>query len=172
MFNKKKKDNKDYVLYPSALTDKQILEFALILDQFQEKEIDFPTMIKLYQDLGVSVEPVFTDYEKHTINRNQLEAIRERRARQEYTYEDLSHLSMEVNHIKNVIFRIDHKAIRVLAAAGYTKYQKILLGILQSQIRLDNGHSYEAYAERMKWIQEAKELTIAIKEKEEPTVKR
>ena len=77
MFNKKKNEDQDYVLYPTALTDKQILEFALILDQFKENEINLPTMIKLYQDLGISVEPVFTDYEKYTVNRDQLEKIKE-----------------------------------------------------------------------------------------------
>ncbi len=129
------KEDKKYVRYDMALTDNEILQYALIIDQYEKGKIDNQTLRNLFLDKGVTIEPRFHDYSKMLLL-SSVGAMKKRILEGNYVYNDVDCFVLNSEGFKNVVFRMDRKAIEVLADYGIPEYQEALLGILSYQLRL------------------------------------
>ena len=93
---------------------------------------------------------MMTNDEKNTIEKRILE--------KNYLYNDINYFVLNSAEFKNIIFRIDYKAIEILANYGIPEYQETMISILMTQLK----HSYDKdevlAAERSKWKRRINEL--------------
>ncbi len=128
--------DKKYERYDKVLNISEIIEYALMIDKFEEGSIDFKRLQALFLNNNVSltVEPYKIS---ETVNKEKRKEIKERYINGNYLPSDI------LNYIINghIIFNIDYKVIELLANAGVVKYQTLFLSILKSQLRDSNIYS-------------------------------
>lgn len=163
MFESKKEEKKKTIRYDVALTDNEILQYSQIVDRFKKGEIDFQTLRDLFLNNGVTIEPVFIDYTKLPIA-SQIEEVKKRILERNYLYNDINYFILNSKEFKNVVFRIDYKAIELLANYGVPEYQKAMISTLVTQLRhsYTNERNDELEAKRSKWQRRIAELELAL----------
>ena len=152
-------DLNKYVRYDAALTDKEILSYALIIDRFKRGEINYKELEKLFGGLGLAVEPVLYDYTKRMISIREANIIEERHLSKNYLPADIRGyiLNSYDRSIIDVMFMMDRKVIEVLADYGMSEYQLELINILRTQIRF-TPHNKDNMVNLSLWNRRIKEL--------------
>ena len=158
----KEEDNKkpdyDYVRYDYALTDKEILLCAQIIDQFERGEIDFITLKEQFLGYDISLEAVLHDVSGRMMTVVQAEEREKRIAEHNFRPEDIKYYLLNSENFKNVVFLMDRKAIELLAESGSRKYQEALIGILKTQLKYSMNTTLESTAQRAMWSRRITEL--------------
>lgn len=159
-----KKDNK-YVRYEEALTDNEILSYAQMVDKFSKDEINYHTLKDFFNNNGVNVQPVPNDFSNRMMTIDQADEIKKRIVEEKYLYDDINYFLLDSNDFKNVVFRIDYKAIEVLANSGNPEYQQTLISILMTQLSHSSDKDEEMVAKRSKWRRQISELEDSLAKK-------
>ena len=131
--------DKKYVRYDEVLSVSEILNYALMIDKFEEGEIDYKKLQALFLDSNHSLKVEPYDISKVTITKEKWKLVKERYLKGEYLPSDIRHYIID----GNIIFYMDYKAIEVLANAGVPKYQSIYLSILKWELRNNNQFNDE-----------------------------
>lgn len=155
----------EYIRYDVALTDNEILQYSQIIDQFKKGEINFHTLQNMFLNEGITIEPVVNDYSKLPLT-PEVDVIKKRISEQNYLYSDINYFVLNSSEFKNVVFRIDYKAIELLANYGMPEYQSAMISTLTTQLRhaYSNEKDDKLEAKRRKWIRRICELESSLKE--------
>ena len=154
--------NIDYIRYEKALTDNEILLYSQIIDRFKNGEIDFINLKNIFLTYGITIEVVPNDFSKIMMTIVEDDTIKKRISENKYLYGDINYFVLNSSEFKNIAFRIDYKAIEVLANYGIPEYQETMISILMTQLK----HSYDKddalAAERRKWKRRIDELKLQL----------
>lgn len=156
------KKNIKYISYAEALTDNEILLYSQIINQFKNGEIDFKTLRNLFLNNGVIIEPIPNNFSKKTMTISETDIIKKRISEQKYLYSDINCFILNSNEFKNVVFRMDYKAIELLANYGVPEYQETMISILMTQLRLSYDKDEKLSVERAKWKRRIAELKSSL----------
>ena len=154
--------NNKVIDYSDILTDKEIITYALILDKFKKGLISYQKMEKLFLRFNIEIEPIKRKYYGAMITIDKTREIEERSNNNNYISSDLEGIILNSIDYKNVVFRIDYYVIELLAKAGLKKYKKILIGILETQLKLTYNVNQEVANNRRKWKKQIEELKLKI----------
>lgn len=155
----------NYVSYEDALTDNEILLYSQIVDQFKNGEIDFTILKSLFLNCGVTIEVKIKDFSKSIRRISKANTIKQRVLEENYLYNDIDYFILNSDEFKNVVFRIDYKAIEVLANFGIPEYQKKMISILMTQIRLSGAKDENSVIKIKKWQRRIQELELELSSK-------
>lgn len=128
-----KKGKNDYNKYDTILSDEEILRYALMIDEFKIGKIDFKNLESKMQSIGVVIKPKYKD----PSNLKLVERAKEMKERIEHNkpnYSDIECFLMDIAD-KKVDFRLDYKAIKLLADSGKKNYIDHFIGLLDYAIR-------------------------------------
>lgn len=156
------KDSKKYIRYDEALTDNEILLYSQIIIKFEKGEIDFQTLKNIFMNYGVTVEPKIYDFSKDRMTIFEADIIKKRISEQKYLYSDVKYFILNSKEFKDVAFRIDYKAIELLANSGIPEYQENMISILKTQLRYSSGRDEKLAIERAKWGRRIAELELEL----------
>ena len=154
--------NNNYVRYNDALTDNEILLCAQIINKFKKNEIDFQTLKVLFLNHGIDIEAVPNDYHKRKITVDEAKAIEKRISDQKYNYDDIDYFILSSKDFNDVIFRMDYKAVEILANYGDPEYQRILISTLTFQLLHSYDKGEKLKLERSKWRRRINELRASL----------
>lgn len=84
--------------------------------------------------------------------------ISNRISEQNYLYDDINCFILNSSEFKNIVFRIDYKAIEVLANHGVPEYQEAMISILMTQLKHSYDKDENLVIERSKWRRRINEL--------------
>lgn len=148
--------NNFYTRYDEILTDKEIYNYALIVDEFMRGQITYKELKeKFSNEYGIEVR---ADYAFPTDMRiEELNNYIDRTNSENPSYNDISYFIISGENFKNVQFRIDYKAIEVLANNHIRYYMEAYKSILETQVR----HSFDKRmlrAKRNMWRRRIAEL--------------
>lgn len=152
------KKNINYIGYEKALTDNEILMYAQMIVQFKNGEIDFMDLKSMFLNYGITIEAIPNNFSKKTMTVNEANNIKKRILEQNYLYEDINYFILNSTEFKNIVFRIDYKAIEVLANNGIPEYQEIMISILMTQLKYSSDKDECLAAQRSKWKRRIDEL--------------
>lgn len=161
-------EKKDCINYTYVLTDNEILTYALLIDKFEEKEIDYKTLKNMFLEYNVNLDVVTKDYSASQLP---LEEINRRQQEENYTSGDITSYILNSEEYKNVDFKIDYTAMEILANANVEKYQTILIDILKFQLMNSHDTNEILAAERRKWKKRINELESQLKEEQTFSIK-
>ena len=157
------KSNNFYTMYDEVLTDKEIYNYALLVDEFMSGQITYKELKeKFSNEYGIEVRadyafPTDMSIEEHS---NYIDRINNENP----NYNDISYFIISGENFKNVQFRIDYKAIEVLANNNVRYYMEVYKAILETQIRHSHDKNEELKAKRNMWkrrvVELQKELSI------------
>lgn len=150
--------NINYISYDKALTDNEILLYSKIIDKFKNGEIDFTNLKGIFLNYGVMIEAIPNDFSKKINTITEASIIRQRILEKKYHYDDINHFILNSDELKNIVFRIDYKAIEVLANYGVPEYQEAMISILMMQLKHSYDKDENLVAERRKWRRRIDEL--------------
>ena len=117
--------NNFYTMYDEILTDKEIYNYALLVDEFMRGQITYKELKKKFSnEYGIEVRadyafPTGMSIEEHS---NYIDRIKSENP----SYNDISYFIISGENFKNVQFRIDYKAIEVLANNNVRYLRRIL----------------------------------------------
>jgi len=165
------KKEKKYIWYSDALTDNEILQYALIINQFKNNEIDFQTLKELFWNKRIKIIPSLVyPSTKKKLTISQLEELKKRFLERKYLYSDINYFILNSNKFKfkNVIFHMDYKVIELLANYGLPEYQEAMISILMNKLKhsFDKDKDFEIIAQRAKWKRRIAELKLALSKEE------
>ena len=160
------KKNTNYIGYQKALTDNEILLYSQIIAQFKNGEIDFTNLKSIFLNYGITIEAILNDFSKRMMTITEADTIKKRISEKNYLYGDINYFVLNSSEFKNVIFRMDYKAIEVLANYGMPEYQEIMISILMTQLRHSYDKDENLTAERSKWKRRIDELKSQLSKKD------
>ena len=158
--------DKQYVRYEEALTDNEILLYAQMINRFKKNEIDFQSLKSLFLNDGVNIEGVPNDFSKKMMTISEANDLKGRISEQKYLYSDIDYFILNSNEFKDIIFRMDYKAIELLANSGDSEYQKTMISILMTQLEHSYDGNKELAAKRSQWKRRIDEYKSSLSEKE------
>lgn len=129
--------DKNYIKYDTVLSVSEIIEYALMIDKFEEGSIDFFKLQNLFLSNNVSLNVEPYDLSEIIVTKDKGKVIRDRYIKGNYLPSDIRHYIIN----GNIIFNIDYKVIELLANAGVPKYQTLFLAILKSELRNSNNYA-------------------------------
>ena len=160
------KKDRNYIGYDKALTDNEILLYSQMVDRFKNGEIDFANLKSMFLDYGIKIEAIPKDYSKKMMTVIEANTIKKRILDEKFLYSDINYFILNSSKFKNVVFRIDYKAIEILANYGIPEYQNMMISILMMQLK----HSYDKdeylSVERNKWKRRINELKLELSKKD------
>ena len=151
------KSNYFYTMYDEILTDKEIYNYALIVDEFMRGQITYKELKeKFSNEYGIKVRadyafPTGMTIEEHS---NYIDRINSENP----NYNDISYFIISGENFKNVQFRIDYKVIEILANNNIRYYMEVYKSILETQVRHSYDKSAKLKAERDAWKRRIVEL--------------
>lgn len=160
------KKNTNYIGYEKALTDNEILLYSQIIAQFKNGEIDFTNLKSIFLNYGITIEAIPNDFSKRMMTITEADTIKKRISEKNYLYGDINYFVLNSSEFKNVVFRIDYKAIEVLANYGMPEYQEIMISILMTQLKHSYDKDENLTAERSKWKRRIDELKSQLSKKD------
>lgn len=156
-----KKNNK-YIRYDQALTDNEILTYSQAINEFKNGRIDFTSLKNIFLNYGITIEPVLEDFSRTMMTVNEANIIKKRISEQNYIYSDVDYFILNGHEFANVVFRLDYKAIEILANYGIPEYQETLISILKTQLKLSYDMNEDFAIERAKWKRRISELEASL----------
>ena len=155
--------NNFYTRYDETLTDKEIYNYALIVDEFMKGQITYKELQeKFSEEYGIEVNADATIRTIMTLE--EFNDFCDRISREDYEYNDISWFVLSGKDFRNVLFRLDYKAIEVLANNNVRYYMEVYKAILETQIRHSYDKNEELKAKRNMWkrrvVELQKELSI------------
>lgn len=160
------KKNINYTGYEKALTDNEILLYSQMITRFKNGEIDFTDLKSMFLNYGIMIEAVPNDFSKKMMTITEADAIKKRISEQNYLYDDINYFILNGDEFKNVVFRIDYKAIEVLAKYGITEYQETMISLLMTQLKHSYDKDENLMTERNKWKRRIAELKSQLSKKD------
>ena len=160
------KKNTNYIGYEKALTDNEILLYSQIIAQFKNGEIDFTNLKSIFLNYGITIEAIPNDFSKRMMTITEADTIKKRISEKNYLYGDINYFVLNSSEFKNVVFRIDYKAIEVLANYGMPEYQEIMISILMTQLKHSYDKDENLTVERSKWKRRIDELKSQLSKKD------
>lgn len=146
-----------YTRYDEILTDNEIFNYALLVDEFMRGQITYKELKeKFSNEYGIEVRadyafPTGMTTEEHS---NYIDRINSENP----SYNDISYFIISGENFKNVIFRIDYKVIEVLANNNVRYYMEVYKAILETQIRHSYDKNEKLKAKRNMWKRRVAEL--------------
>lgn len=150
--------NINYIEYEKALTDQEILFYSQIITQFKDGKIDFANLKNTFLNYGVEIDAILYDFSTQKTTITDAETRNKRVKEQNYLYSDINYFVLTSTDFRNVVFRIDYKAIEVLSNYGIPEYQEIMISILKTQLKNSYNKDETIEAERNKWKRRIEEL--------------
>ena len=160
------KKNTNYIGYEKALTDNEILMCSQIINQFKNGEIDFTNLKSIFLNYGITIEVILNDFSKKMMTITEADIIKKRISEKNYLYEDINYFILNSTEFKNIVFRIDYKAIEILANYGIPEYQETMISILMKQLEHSYDKDENIAAERNKWKRRINELKVQLSNNE------
>ena len=160
------KKNINYIGYEKALTDNEILLYSQIIVQFKNGEIDFTNLKSIFLNYGITIEAIPNDFSKRMMTITEAVTIKKRISEKNYLYDDINYFVLNSSEFKNIVFRIDYKAIEVLANYGMPEYQETMISILMTQLKHSYDKDENLAAERSKWKRRIDELKSQLSKKD------
>jgi len=155
------------VRYEYALTDNEILTYSQILDKFKKGIITYFELSETLANYGITIEPVVRDISKQKMTVSKANTMNDRLAKKEYIYSDIDYYILNSKEFNNVAFRIDRKAIEILANAGIPEYQTSLMSLLVTELKYLNVTDAKSLAQRNKHKRRIDELKLQLAKTEE-----
>lgn len=112
----------------------------------------------LFLNHGITIEAIPIDFSKKMITVTEANTISNRISEQNYLYDDINCFILNSSEFKNIVFRIDYKAIEVLANHGVPEYQEAMISILMTQLKHSYDKDENLVIERSKWRRRINEL--------------
>lgn len=137
-----------FTRYENILTDKEILEYALLINNFKHERINFSNLKNIFWAQHKITLQILTSFNlsiRKTLLKKE-EVIRY--LNDDYNYNDIKAYVLSSDEFQNVVFYMDRKAIELLANAGIPEYQKELASILMLELRLTSDKDQKTAAER------------------------
>lgn len=135
-----------FTRYENILTDKEILEYALLINNFKHERINFSNLRNIFwaqHKINLQIMPIDISHRK-LLPKEEIT----RRINENYNYNDIKAYVLSSDEFQNVVFYMDRKAIELLANAGIPEYQKELASILMLELRLTSDKDQKTAAER------------------------
>ena len=149
------KSNNFYTRYDEILTDKEIYNYALIVDEFMKGQISYKELKeKFSNEFGIEVN-ADADYSRA---KGEFNDYCNRVSRENYDYNDIVYFILSGKDFKNVLFRLDYKAIEVLANNNIRYYMEVYKVILETQIRHSYDKNEKLKVKRNMWKRRVAEL--------------
>lgn len=149
--------NNFYTRYDEILTDKEIYNYALIVDEFMKGQITYKELQeKFSKEYGIEVNADATIRTIMTLE--EFNDFCNRKSREDYEYNDISCFILSGKDFRNVLFRLDYKAIEVLANNNVRYYMEVYKAILETQIRHSYDKNEKLKAKRNMWKRRVAEL--------------
>lgn len=156
------KKNINYIRYEKALTDNEILLYSQMIAQFKTGEIDFTSLKRMFLNYGITIKAIPNDFSEKMLTITEADIIKKRISEQNYLYGDINYFVLNSSEFKNIVFRIDYKAIEILANYGIPEYQETLISILMTQLKNSYDKDENLAAERNKWKRRIDELKLQL----------
>ena len=160
------KKDKEYIGYEEALTDNEILLFSKIILEFKNGGIDLESLKNIFLNKGITVEPIYYDICRRMITVMDANNIKKRILEGKSMYNDIDYFILNSNDFNNVVFRLDYKAIEVLANYGIPEFQNTLISILKWQLVHSCDKDKEISVRRSRWRRRIQELESLLKKQD------
>lgn len=155
------------VRYEYALTDNEILTYSQIIDKFKKGEITFQNVTEMFASYDITIEPVLRDFSKQKMTVSDANMMKDRLANKQYLYSDINYFLLNSEKFKNIAFRIDYKAVELLANLGIPEYQTSMVNILMTEMRLSHPTDPKSLAEQNKKQRRIEELKLELSKTED-----
>lgn len=152
----------NYIRYEKALTDNEILLYSQIITQFKNGEINFKNLKNIFLNNGITIEAIPIDFSNKMMTIAEANTIKKRISEENYLYDDIDYFVLNSSEFKNIVFRIDYKAIEVLANFGMPEYQKTMISLLMTQLNHSNDNDENLTVKRNKWKRRINELKLQL----------
>ena len=150
------KDNY-YTKYDEALTDNEIYNYALIVDEFMIGKITYKELQEKFSELyGIDVSVEINS--KSGLTLEERADFANRLIKEDYNYNDIAGFILNGRYLNNVLFKMDYKAIEVLADNNIPHYMEAYKRILETQLHYSYDKNEKLKAERNMWKRKIEEL--------------
>ncbi len=150
------KDN-NYTKYDEALTDNEIYNYALIVDEFMIGKITYKELQEKFSELyGIEVRVEINSKSGMTLEERA--DFANRLIKEDYNYNDITGFILNGRYLNNVLFKMDYKAIEVLANNNIPRYMEAYKRILETQLHYSYDKNEKLKAERNMWKRKIEEL--------------